>query len=64
MTHEIDLSQCSEVAKLEFQYFHDQQILLQSLVSMFWGKEYLENTVFPTLCVPRLSSSDFLMVSD
>lgn len=57
---QVDLTKCDQVAKLEFSYLHDQQILMQELIKFFGGRQYFDNNVRPLLTRVRTASNDYL----
>lgn len=57
---QVDLTKCDQVAKLEFSYLHDQQILMQELIKFFGGHQYFDNNVRPLLTRVRTASNDYL----
>lgn len=57
---QVDLTKCDQVAKLEFSYLHDQQILMQELIKFFGGHQYFNTKVAPMLTRVRTANNDYL----
>lgn len=56
---QVNLSNCSDVAKRELAYLHDIQMLQQELIRFFGGNDYFDLKVAPKLTKEVKDGSDY-----
>lgn len=57
---QVDLTKCDQVAKLEFSYLHDIQILLQENLKLLAGNKKFNEIALPKLTRVRTANNDYL----